>query len=140
VANPDLSPNALAKPARGTSLLERHQRKLDAAAIEKREKAAVKAWAGHRCRWPEKHTCLGGLDAAHLVDASLGGAMERTNLVTLCAWIHRRGPESIHGKQLRMEAETALGSYGAMAFYRRGEDGTFYCVGREVRPFQMARD
>jgi hypothetical protein len=145
LANPDLTEDqikrSLVKPMRGASMLKRRQDKLDAAATEKEEKSAVKAWANYRCRWPEKHVCLGGLEAAHLIDASLGGPMDRTNLVTLCAWIHRRGPESIHGKQLRVEAEVAaLGSYGALAFYRKGEDGEFYCIAREVRPFQVARD
>lgn len=128
------------KPLRGSLVLEREQRKRDADKIEREEKAASKAFDGHRCRWPEKHICRGPLESAHIKDASLGGDMARQNLVTLCAWIHRRGPESIHGKQLRIEAETALGSQGALSFWRQDENGEYYCVTREIRPGQIEKD
>lgn len=53
----------------------------------------------------------------------------------------RNAPESIHGKQLRIDAEHArLGSYGPLVFYRQGEDGIYYAIAREIRPFQVARD
>ncbi len=131
---------SLQKPERGTRILEREQAQATARTIEKREKGAAKKRDG-RCRWPEHHTCRGGeLEAAHIVDASLGGAMDAANLVTLCPWIHRRGPESIHGKQLKVECETERGAHGPLSFWRRGEDGEFYMVKRETAPGVIEKD
>ena len=96
---------ALPKPARGSGILEREKRKADAKAVELAAKQRCKALDAYRCQWPERHKCRGGLEAAHIRDASLGGAMHPSNLVTLCAWIHRRGPESIHGKDLKMDGQ-----------------------------------
>lgn len=136
----------LERPARGSSLLAREQAAADADAIERREKAKAKKRDG-RCRWPEKHVCRGGeLEAAHIVDASLGGAMADWNLVTTCPWIHRRGPETIHGKQLKVEAETERGANGPLSFWRQtGEfdalgQPTYYLVAREIAPFRYERD
>lgn len=130
------------KPQRGQAMLDREQAKADALAVERREKTAARKRDG-RCRWPEVHKCRGGLESAHLVDASLGGPMHRTNLVTLCAWIHRRGPESIHGKQLMMQRESRAGASGPLSFWRRSaEPGSdfFYLVARETQPFEIERD
>ena len=138
-ARPTFSPCAQ-KPARGSLLLEREKDAADAVAVERREKAAAKKRDG-RCRWPEPHTCRGELEAAHIVDASLGGAMCRKNLVSLCGWIHRRGPESIHGKQLRIEIEDdERGADGGLSFWRKGEDGEFFLIARETAPGQVERD
>lgn len=136
----------LKKPARGSAILAREEVAAAMEAIERREKAIAKKRDGH-CRWPEKHTCRGGeLEAAHIVDASLGGAMDAANLVTFCPWIHRRGPESIHGKQLKVETETERGAFGALSFWRQtGEfddlgQPTYFLVAREIAPFIYERD
>jgi hypothetical protein len=142
-----LPPPNLQKPARGSLILAREKAEAEAARIEREAKGAVKKRDG-RCRWPEKHVCRGGeLEAAHIVDASLGGLMASENLVTVCPWIHRRGPESIHGKQLKVETETTeRGAWGALSFWRQtGEfdalgQPTYYLVARETRPFQYERD
>jgi hypothetical protein len=98
-----LPPPNLQKPARGSLILAREKAEAEADRIEREEKGKAKKRDG-RCRWPEKHICRGGaLEAAHIEDASLGGPMDAKNLITVCQWIHRRGPESIHGKQLKVE-------------------------------------
>jgi hypothetical protein len=91
-----------------------------------------------RCRWPEAHVCRGGaLESAHIRDKSLRGETSTANEVLLCPWIHRRGPESIHGKQLKIEAETPYGANGPLSFHRQtGEvdalgQPIYYCVARE---------
>jgi len=127
------------KPPKGTLVLEREAEQAKALKLERAEKGAAKKRDG-RCRWPEVHKCRGALEAAHIRDASLGGLMDRTNLILLCAWIHRRGPESIHGKQLRIEINTPAGAEGPCSFYRRGEHGRYHLVARETRPFQLERD
>lgn len=141
-----LPPPNLQKPSRGSLMLEREQAAADADRLEREEKGKAKKRDG-RCRWPEKHVCRGGaLEAAHIEDASLGGPMDAKNLITVCQWIHRRGPESIHGKQLKVEAETERGAWAALSFWRQtGEfdalgQPTYYLVARETRPFQYERD
>jgi hypothetical protein len=127
------------KPQRGSRVLAKEQADAEAATIEKREKGAAKKRDG-RCRWPEAHKCRLGLEAAHIQDASLGGPMDRRNLVTVCAWLHRRGPESIHGKQLQVRCETADGAQGPLSFWRQQLDGSYYLVAREIALFRYERD
>jgi len=129
------------KAPRGSLVLEREAQALEAAALEKREKAKAKRRDGHKCRWPEPHKCRLALESAHIQDASLGGPMAAENLVTLCGWLHRRGPESIHGKQLRIDKETAAGANGALSFWRQNLDGNgYYLVAREIAPFVIEKD
>lgn len=130
---------ACPKPVRGQLVLDREAERADLAKIEDREKKAARRRDGG-CRWPEKHKCRGLLEAAHIRDASLGGDMDRRNLVTLCAWLHRRGPVSVHGKQLRVEAETSAGADGPLAFYQQGVDGRMYLVAREIAIRQYEKD
>lgn len=130
---------ASAKPSRGSGVLAREKDDAAALKVELEQKGIAKKRDG-RCRWPEKHKCRGGLEAAHIRDASLGGAMHADNLIVLCAWIHRRGPESIHGKQLSIDCETEAGARGGLSFWRKGNDGAWYLVRREIRPFEYERD
>ena len=120
-------------------MLEREAIAAAALTLERKVKAEVRRLDG-RCRWPEVHKCRCGLEAAHLVDASLGGLMAIENLILVCGWIHRRGPESIHGKQLQIEANTARGARGPCSFYRQDDHGGYYLIAREVRPGQIERD
>ena len=138
---PDFSDRtASPKPLKGTHTLDAEQVRATARAVERVAKSLAKNRDGFKCRWPEKHVCRGELEAAHLIDASLGGLMVGTNLVTLCAWILRRGPESVHSKALKIEAETALGADGALSFWRRTGPSEYVLVARELRPFQIERD
>jgi hypothetical protein len=128
------------KPSRGQRVLDKEERDAAAKKHELEVKKAVKLRDG-RCRWPEAHKCRGLLEAAHILDASLGGAMESGNLVTLCAWIHRRGPESIHGKQLDIDIEDIkAGANGPLSFWKQSETGEYYMVKRETAPFQYEKD
>lgn len=128
------------KPQRGSLALEREEEKAKALDKERKAKAAARRFQP-RCRWPEPHTCRFSLECAHIKDASLGGEMVAENLVRFCAWIHRRGPESIHGKQLKVEAETARGSRGPLSFWRQLLDGSgYYLVARETEPYVIERD
>ena len=108
------------KPKRGSGVLEREKAAALAEQKEIEAKNAAKSRDGWKCRWPERHKCRGGLEAAHILDASLGGAMSPVNLVSLCSWIHRRGPESIHSKDLKMVPRIkAVGANGPVRFYRK---------------------
>lgn len=144
MANPALTKEEverLQKPVRGTSILARQQAKADALKEEREFAAAVKARDGHKCRWPEAHKCLGGpLEAAHVIDRSLGGPSIRSNGWTVCPFLHRRGPDSIHGKELKVEAETPAGADGPLSFHRQtGEfdalgQPIYYCLAVEESP------
>jgi hypothetical protein len=134
------------KPSRGARILAKEEADARDLKIEREAKGEAKKRDG-RCRWPEKHKCRGGdLEAAHIEDASTGGLMEPANLVTLCPWYHRRGPESIHGKQIKVEKETEHGAIGPLSFWRQtGEfdelgQPTYYLVARETAPFVYERD
>lgn len=133
---------SLVKPCRGSVVMKREDDRAELLKIEKREKAAVKKRDG-RCRWPLKHKCRGGLEAAHIRDASLGGEMHRTNLVTLCAWIHRSGPSTIHSKDFQIRCESAAGAEGPLSFWRLNNfvpEHGYYLITRETAPFIYERD
>ena len=137
----------LQKPARGTALLEREARKNKRKADEDAAILAAKVRDGFKCRWPEKHKCRGDLEGAHVfLHRGMGGnpAGDRTApelILPVCAWIHRRGPESIDGKDLKVEAETEQGTQGPCTFWRRSEqEQGWYLVAREVLPFVYERD
>jgi hypothetical protein len=135
---------ACQKPQRGSYVLEKEKADAEQDAKDVVQKKAAKS-RDRICRWPERHKCRGGLEAAHIKDASLGGACVRANLVTLCKWIHRSGPESLHGKQLKIEMESADGADGGLSFWRFRDDlptrfHRWYLVRREVRPFEYERD
>lgn len=134
------------KPVRGSAKLAREKDDADREAKELEVGKAVKARDQWKCRWPEAHKCRGPLEAVHIVDKSRGGETSTRNEVALCAWIHRQGPESIHGKQLKIETETDRGADWTLSFWRK--DGTFDALGqpvyglvaREVRPGELERD
>lgn len=127
------------KPQRGQRVLDKEKADAEALKKELEVKKAVKR-RDVVCQWPEPHKCRGGLECAHIIDASLGGRMHEENLILLCAWIHRRGPESIHGKQLKIEAETSWGARGPLGFWKKGEDGAYYLVARQRADGTVERD
>lgn len=136
MANPD-HVGPFTKPARGSRILARAKADAERKAQEKEVAALVKARDG-RCRWPEKHVCRGGpLEAAHIRDKSLRGPTIVENEITLCPWIHRRGPETIHNKALKIEAETAFGMNGPVSFWRRLDE--FDALGQPIY-FMVARE
>lgn len=131
MANPDLKPGALAKPKRGSASLAREQADAQREANRKAVAKQVKQRDSYRCRWPEAHKCRGGpLEAAHIKDLSLRGVTVATNEITFCPWIHRRGPESIHGKELKVEPETSAGANGPCSFWR--QTGEYDALGQPV--------
>jgi hypothetical protein len=148
-ARPELDADTLkrlAKPSRGQRILDKEDADARALKREREQKGLAKKRDG-RCRWPEAHKCRGGeLEAAHILDASLGGPMAAENLVTVCPWIHRRGPESIHKKQLKVDKETERGADGPLSFWKQtGEfdelgQPTYFLVAREIAPFRYERD
>lgn len=136
---------SLWKPQRGSAILAREKADNERKAHEQEIAKQVKARDG-RCRWPEAHKCRGQLEAAHIVDKSRVGSTETSNELAVCAWIHRRGPESIHGKQLKVEKETPQGADGPLSFWRQTGDfdalnqPIYYCVARELSRGVIEKD
>ena len=133
------------KPPKGSYKLEREKDQAKERKEEAEAKQAAKERDHFRCRWPEAHKCRGFLDGAHLIDKSLGGPNVRSNIVPLCRWLHKKGPESIHGKQLKIVAETERGADGPLSFWREDDfdalgQKTYAMVARELRPFELERD
>src|SRR5688572_13742491 len=89
----DAPRKATQKAPRGSYRLEREQAQAKDRAEDEAAKKAAKERDGYRCRWPEAHKCRGPLEGAHIVDKSLGGANVRSNILPVCRWIHRKGPE-----------------------------------------------
>lgn len=123
---------AIPKPLRGQHVLDLEAVRAEYKKTLEGAKKSAKLRDSFACRWPEIHKCRGLLEGAHLIDASLGGEPIRSNIICLCAWIHRRGPQSIHGKQLRIEPETEHGADGPLSFYREDGNGEWTCVGVET--------
>lgn len=111
-------PGSFFKAPRGTAVLKKEKAEQKETEAEIEIKRLVKARDG-KCRWPERHRCRGGLECAHLKDASLGGQMVTSNLILLCKWVHRTGPQSIHSKDLEVVPLTKKGADGACKFFRR---------------------
>jgi hypothetical protein len=137
------------KPKRGSGTLAREKADAEREAHEREIAKQVKARDG-RCRWPEKHRCRGPLEAAHIEDKKMGGdhglRTETANEVSVCRWIHRSGPATIHSKDLRVDKETARGADGPLSFWRQtGEydalgQPVYYCIAREVQRGIVEKD
>lgn len=125
------------KPQRGTHVLDREAARYAIVKAERVAKALAKRRDHWGCRWPD-HKCRGPIEVAHVFTAAgMGGDPQliRTqpeNLMTLCSWVHRHGPQSLHSRDLKIEAETPLGTDGPCAFYRRDEHGFWISVGVEL--------
>lgn len=122
------------------------------AATVAKEKADAKVNAGEidiaklvrardvKCRCPLKHKCRGGLEVIHIVDRSRGGPYVTTNLWLGCVWIHRRGPVTIHSKDIEIRPLTKRGADGPCAFYlkrfseTRAGEYTWRLIAKESAP------
>jgi hypothetical protein len=120
------------KPPRGTYIRERRQRKLDADAYEKREKAKVRA-RDRKCRWPYC-TCSKlnlPLEVAHVVAKSLGGSSDADNMLLLCIEKHQGRP-SLHSGDLEVRPHfTTKGTNGTCDFAVLRDDGRWDVVASE---------
>lgn len=121
---------ACPKPARGTARAAREAKRAALVAHEKREKAAVVARDGNRCRWPGCRETT-RLECAHIIAKSLGGSSDRDNMVRLCEG-HHRGPRSLHSGDLRIMPMSDQGANGPLMFRRQDEQRGWTIVGCEV--------
>lgn len=134
------------KPAKGSKVLAKESQVEEETAEEIQAKKEAKRRDG-RCRWPERHKCRKGLEGAHIKDKSTGGPNIPENIITVCGWIHRRGPQSIHGKDFYIVPRNKkLGANGPLEFWKRvwfeGRKNEYrsVLVARETAPFVLERD
>ncbi len=141
---------AVPRPPRGAYTLKRLADKADLRTNEKAAKVAVRKRDRRRCRWPHcRHTRL-SLHVAHLTHKGMGGdpTGERSlsgRMILLC-YLHHYGDKqqahqegSLDRGDLQIEPETAAGTWGPCAFSRKGDDGEWYLVARELAPFVLER-
>ena len=105
------------KPPRGTATLKKEKASREESAEELAIKKLVRLRDG-KCRCPLKHKCRGGMEVIHLKDRSLGGSSVLTsNFWWGCAFVHRSGPVSIHGKDIEIVPLTKKGMDGPCAWW-----------------------
>jgi hypothetical protein len=134
------------KPAKGSSLIARKDRRRDVEAYEDAEKRKVRV-RDRRCRWPHCENCRRyepRLEHPHVVAKGMGGDHgERSSAdqMILLDWLtHQSGPTSLEQHGRRIEPLTPLGTDGPCEFWMVGEDGREYLVARESQPFIYERD
>lgn len=126
MANAELAPGALAKPSKGSALIERREKRKAIVAFENTEKAKVRI-RDKQCRWPDCDYCRKykpSLEVAHLHDKGIGGdhgnRSTADQMVLLCALRHQ-GPVSLHSGMARIEPVTARGANGPLKFLVQDE-------------------
>jgi len=93
---------------------------------------------GRQCRCCDRRSdpdATGLLDRGHrhhIVYRSAGGRDETSNLVSLCAGCHN----DEHKHRLRIEGDPNV----ALMFFRKGDDGVWYCTREEIAVRQVRRD
>ena len=129
-------PNACPKFPRGKTLgEERAERRTERRSFEQAEKAKTRR-RDLPCRWPHCDCHRLGLshESAHMKSKGMGGdhGIRSTSdqMVYLCRRRHQ-GPHSLHSGHLAIEALTAEGSDGPLAFYDTDPDGRRYLVAQE---------
>lgn len=125
------------KPAKGSGLIERKEKRKDVEAAEELQKRIVRL-RDHVCRWPKCENCRRykpRLEVAHLDAKGFGGdhgyRSDASEMILLDYLTHQGylGLEQ-HGK--RIVPLTKDGTNGPCEFYATGDDGRMYLVAREV--------
>lgn len=123
------------KPAKGTALLARKQRRAELVSHEAREKAKVRK-RDRGCRWPgcDCRKLKLRTEVAHLDAKGIGGdhgvRTTADQMIELC-FIKHQGVPSLHSGDLKIEPLSAAGTNGCCAFYARSESGRMEHVASE---------
>lgn len=125
-----------AKPARGTALLERRDKRAAIRAHEIAEKSKVVRRDGlHTCRLVPGCTEKEKHETAHVQSKGAGGdhslRTSTANMLRACIF-HHRGSISLHSGMLRVEFLSELGADGPIATWQQDERGGWFMVGREI--------
>lgn len=120
--------NATPKPAKGTALIARRERRRAILAHERIEKAKVRR-RDVVCRWPGCTNCRDykpRLEVAHLDAKGSGGdhgIRTRADRMVLLCYLTHQGVVSLHSGDLRIEPLTTRGTDGPCRFWQQTEAG-----------------
>lgn len=145
--NPDITEfesRALVKPAKGSALLDRRDRKAKIVAYEKQQKAKVVQRDGsHTCRLVSGCTERTHHETAHVHDKGMGGdhslRSSSADMVRSCLF-HHRGAWSLHSGDIKVEMLTEAGADGPIEVYGKDKHEQWYLLKREVRCNEVERD
>lgn len=137
---------AYPKPAKGTALIERRQRRKEIRAFEDSEKDKVRR-RDRICRWPFCANCKAfkpRLEVAHLRAKGFGGDHSTRSaahqMILLDYLTHQGGTSSLEQHGRRIEPLTPLGTDGPCEFWQTDDHGQEFLVARERAPFVYERD
>lgn len=132
------------KPAKGTVILERRDKRAAIRTHETTEKAKVVKRDGmHSCRLipgcieKEKH------ETAHVFDKGMGGDhghRSDASLMLRACLFHHRGSRSMHSGDIRVELLTERGTDGPIEVWMKDERGGWFMCKREVACNVSERD
>lgn len=132
------------KPAKGTALIERKQRRKAIEAHEDAEKAKVRK-RDKVCRWPHCANCKAfspRLEVAHLTAKGMGGdhgTVTSADRMVLVDYLTHQGADGLERHERRIEPLTADGTNGPCSFWLR-VDGVWTLVAEEVAIGVYRRD
>ena len=116
------------KPAKGTALIARRERRKQVESFEDAEKHKVRIRDRMTCRWPACEYCRRykhlTLHVAHIAGKGMGGdggiRSIASNMILLCSLRHE-GPISLHSGDCRITPITARGTDGPCCFEMQDE-------------------
>lgn len=135
---------AYPKPAKGSLLIERRQKKAELRTHEQTEKAkVVKRDGAKTCRLVPGCSERDKFETAHLDDKGMGGdhGLRTTadRMIRSC-FFHHQGWQSLHSKDLRVEFLTDLGTNGPIEVWIKDKRGGWFMCKREVACGVSERD
>jgi hypothetical protein len=116
------------KPAKGSALMERKDRRRAMDAFEDAEKCKVRL-RDRECRWPGCDYCRtykSRLEVAHLHDKGMGGdhgVRSTSDQMMLLCFLRHQGPVSLHSGDCRITPLTDRGTDGPCKFEQQSESG-----------------
>ena len=138
MANPDLEPNALQKPVKGSVWLEGRARRKAITQREEANKLKVRK-RDRMCRWPHCENCKTykpRLEVAHVTAKGMGGdhgtVSDASHMILIDHLTHQSGPSSLEQHGRRVEPLTDQGTNGPCQFLARDERGEWYVVATEI--------
>jgi hypothetical protein len=132
------------KPAKGSALLDRRDKRAAIKAHEAEEKAKVVKRDGLKtCRLVPHCTEREKFETAHLDDKGMGGdhgiRTTADRMIRSCFW-HHQGARSLHSKDIRVECLTDKGTDGPVDVWATDENGIWYLLKHEVAVGVSERD
>lgn len=128
------------KPAKGSALIERRERRKQVEAFEDAEKHKVRIRDRMQCRWPACEYCRRyknlTLHVAHLDSKGIGGdhgMRSSADQMMLLCFLSHQGPRSLHSGDRRITPLTDRGTNGPCSFEMATEAGWVTVFAEEER-------